>query len=930
MLLPFKPKSPVRRFRRHRLNVETLEDRLPPGDLLLSLVLGSSWLDSSPDDRASQPLSLALAAAAPSSANHHATKQSTETVKHFNATSATRPEQKIEVQSSAILPALVDTGAGESNLLPSAASTLRGVGRLFASPFGEHLHPSGVSPGGLPDMQGHLPSPGQGGTTHPNPASAAQPGARQAPPPAATQNGEIRNHAWTYVVGNSPAVVPAPLHAKAVHALFNLGSPAGGPFASDRFTVRDRSQNTGRRVSLPLPDPATHLSDYQDTQVLNTLDGFNLQPRLSIPFDAPIDLSTVNSDTIFMVNLGDTLHLDDHRGQVLGINQVVWDPDTNTLHAWSDQLLDQHTRYGLILTDGLQDLNGHPVAASEEFRHFQEDLAHTHDPVLEFYRGELIDAVHAARDVGVRERDIVTASVFTTESATAVLEKIRDRIHAATPEAADFNLGQGGSHTVFALDQVTGITFNEQNRVDPAGYTQVQLNLAQLRIIPGAVGQIAFGRYRSPDYEVQPGEYIPPIGSHTGTPAVQRMNEVYFNLYLPSGPVPNGGWPVVIFGHGTNGNKSTDSLTVAATMAANGFATIAINIPGNGFGPLSTMTANQKSGAPVTFSAGGRSIDQNGDNEIGNTEGQMAAPPHTIIAETDALRQTVADLMQLVRVIEVGMAVNGDGCRTLDPSRIYYLGFSLGGSLGTMLLSVEPDVRAGVFDVPGGSRIDASRLGTRRSQVGSLLDSRTPSLRNSPGVTSRDGVAVSVPYFNENMPLRDGIPLTVQLADGTTEVIQSPVTNTVAGAEAIQEVFENIEWVSQSANPVAYTPHLRRDPLPGVAVRPVLILFGKGDQTAPNPMESAVVRAGDLADRTTFYRNDLAFLEDPKVPKDPHAFMVRIDSPDPLVAAIAAGAQQQIATFFASDGTVVIHPEPSRFFETPIVGPLPEDLNFIL
>ena len=172
VLLPFKPKSPVRRFRRHRLNVETLEDRLPPGDLLLSLVLGSSWLDSSPDDRASQPLSLALAAAAPSSANHHATQQSTETVKDFNATSATQPEQKIEVQSSAILPALVDTGAGESNLLPSAASTLRGVGRLFASPFGEHLHPSGVSPGGLPDMQGHLPSPGQGGTTHPNPASA--------------------------------------------------------------------------------------------------------------------------------------------------------------------------------------------------------------------------------------------------------------------------------------------------------------------------------------------------------------------------------------------------------------------------------------------------------------------------------------------------------------------------------------------------------------------------------------------------------------------------------------------------------------------------------------------------------------------------------------------------------------------------------------
>src|SRR5262249_15772252 len=44
---------------------------------------------------------------------------------------------------------------------------------------------------------------------------------------------------------------------------------------------------------------------------------------------------------------------------------------------------------------------------------------------------------------------------------------------------------------------------------------------------------------------------------------------------------------------------------------------------------------------------------------------------------------------------------------------------------------------------------------------------------------------------------------------------------------------------------------------------------------------------------------------------------------------IALGAQQQIATFFASDGTEVIHPKPSRFFETPIAGPLPEHLNFI-
>ncbi len=45
--------------------------------------------------------------------------------------------------------------------------------------------------------------------------------------------------------------------------------------------------------------------------------------------------------------------------------------------------------------------------------------------------------------------------------------------------------------------------------------------------------------------------------------------------------------------------------------------------------------------------------------------------------------------------------------------------------------------------------------------------------------------------------------------------------------------------------------------------------------------------------------------------------------------AIALGAQKQIATFFATDGQTVIHPEPKQYFEVPINGPLPEELNYI-
>src|SRR6266550_2565476 len=88
-----------------------------------------------------------------------------------------------------------------------------------------------------------------------------------------------------------------PSIAQAGHgrALFSLDTMAGTPFPSDLFAVADPTQNSRLRVNLPKPDCLARPSDCQDLDVINTLDGFNLQPRLSIPFDGPIDVTTVTS-----------------------------------------------------------------------------------------------------------------------------------------------------------------------------------------------------------------------------------------------------------------------------------------------------------------------------------------------------------------------------------------------------------------------------------------------------------------------------------------------------------------------------------------------------------------------------------------------------------------------------------------------------------
>ena len=58
--------------------------------------------------------------------------------------------------------------------------------------------------------------------------------------------------------------------------------------------------------------------------------------------------------------------------------------------------------------------------------------------------------------------------------------------------------------------------------------------------IPGAVGQLAFGKYVSPDYETA-AKVIPLVGTRTGSPIVHSEQEIYFNLVLPSGTPPPAG-----------------------------------------------------------------------------------------------------------------------------------------------------------------------------------------------------------------------------------------------------------------------------------------------------------------------------------------------------------------------------------------------------
>src|SRR5262249_20651009 len=162
----------------------------------------------------------------------------------------------------------------------------------------------------------------------------------------------------------------------------------------------------------------------------------------------------------------------------------------------------------------------------------------------------------------------------------------------------------------------------------------------------------------------------------------------YCDLYIPSGVKPVLGWPVAILGHGGGSNKFFGLPRSAASLAAKGIARIAVNVAGHGLGPLGTVWVDLGGGRSVYLPARGRGIDQNGDGIIEVSEGRYATPPRRfVVDDADSARQTIADLMELVQVIQVGMDVDGDELPDLDASRIYFFGQSYGASFGAVFLA---------------------------------------------------------------------------------------------------------------------------------------------------------------------------------------------------------------------------------------------------
>ena len=648
--------------------------------------------------------------------------------------------------------------------------------------------------------------------------------------------------------------IPAVLAAVAFWAAAAGAAEVRSLSPSDRLTVKDPAQLTGRRVALALPDCAAAPSTCEEIRLLNQLDGFSVNPRVAITLSAPIQLESVTRANAFILPVWS-----EPLASPIGLAQLVWDPEGHRLYARPERTLLQGRRYAIVVTTRVLDEAGRPLRPGPAARLAGESRV---------VQAQLASQLQALK---IRPRDVAALSVFTTQSVTAGLEQIRAIVESRPAPVVRFGIAPGGQRSVFAREEIDGIELRRQVATARPLGDPVKLPLAL--IPPAEVRSIGFGRFSSQSF-LSPEGHIPATPTRTAPGAITEQ-DVHVTVFLPAGTMPAEGWPVALFGHGFTNDRHLVPMLVAGTMARHGFATVAINVVGHGGGPEGTLTVLRPGRDPVVLPAGGRGLDRDGDGKIGLAEGvgTLNSGPLALVSSRDGLRQTTADLMQLVRAIRGGLDVDGDGRPDLDREHIYYFGQSFGGIYGTLLMAVDPLLRAGVLNVPGGPIVEIARQAAPfRPLVIEQLKRRRPSLLNGES------------DFVESIPLYG----------------QPPVRVPARGALDIQALFDRAEWLSQPANPVAFAPYLHAVPLSGMQPRPVLYQIAVGDLTVPNPTSDSLIRAGELRPVVSTYHHERVVGTLPERFKNPHGFLVWVTPAE--VASIGRAAQEQVARFFLSGG----------------------------
>lgn len=311
------------------------------------------------------------------------------------------------------------------------------------------------------------------------------------------------------------------------------------------------------------------------------------------------------------------------------------------------------TTYAAVITDAVKDVNGEPLGASKAFHEAMEKK----DDPLRVYLGD--DAAS----------HVVGATVFTT--------------------------------------------------FDPADHLKKLVKWEEAQPAPSATGFVAAENY--PGYQVVVGSYTVPkvqAGERPGDgllewngdePKVSGSQTTRVVLAIPKKPMPAGGFPLLIYFHGSGGDayealdrgaKSPTALPrdqpepplgsgPAMYLAERGIATLGFDFPLHG----------KRKDPPDTTGLELYNLFGDIDETIDNMD---------VSAMEGVLVSRLALTLRIPASVSSSLSVTGASEIKFDPAKLTGMGHSMGSTLLMPIASVDPRMKAFVYSGSGGSLIDVA------------------------------------------------------------------------------------------------------------------------------------------------------------------------------------------------------------------------------
>lgn len=462
----------------------------------------------------------------------------------------------------------------------------------------------------------------------------------------------------------SPTPDAGPVDAGPPRAIFELPREQRDSFFNLPWPndLRRTSEGTIDLTSFPNPRNNRLVRRYTNAAT-ERLRGFATNGSIYFRFSHDIDPSSIPASpsqtladdaSVFIIDLeaSSETRLERHPA-VITIQEratLFWPGHTLAVRpVYGIPLLGGH-RYAVVVRRGVRPMMGGEFGRDVDLEALIDGSG---DDVVDAARTLHREAFDALAEAGVPKEEILSIAIFTTQDPVAELALYRDWMHSSydEPTVAD--------------------AWQQTNRV---GFEEIR----------GEYGPVPIFQEGEIPYESEGGAIEP---GPDGQPIVHDSYQARFALTLPpsSIPMPEGGYPLVLYAHGTGGDfRSFIYDGTGPGLAALGIATVGIDMIHHG-------DRNPTSLSPDILFFNLRNPDAARDNN----------------------RQSALDFVQLARlvpnlVIPTHITSRDGEAVHFDPTRVFFFGHSQGGLVAPLFLGIDDGVSAAV--ISAGSAVMAYAL----------------------------------------------------------------------------------------------------------------------------------------------------------------------------------------------------------------------------